>query len=44
MHATCIGVNGESAAENIVPVISGVTIDAELVSLNLSTMAWMYTL
>ena len=44
MCATCIGVDGESAVENVVPVTNGVATGAEFVSLNLSTIAWMYVL
>ena len=44
MHATCVGVDGESAVENVAPVTIGVATGVEFVSLNLSTMAWMYML
>ena len=44
MHTTCIGVNGELAVENVAPVTIGVAMGVELVSLNLSTMAWLYML
>ena len=44
MHATCIGVDGELAVENVVPVTIGVATGVEFVSLNLLTMAWMYVL
>ena len=44
MHTTCIGVNGELAVENVAPVTIGVAMAVELVSMNLSTMAWMYML
>ena len=44
MCTTFVGVNGGSAVENVVPVTIGVAMGAELVSLNLSTMAWMYML
>ena len=39
MHATGVGVNGESAVKNVVPVTIGVATGVELVSLNLLTMA-----
>ena len=44
MCVACVGINGNSAVENVVPVTIGVAMGVELVSLNLSTMAWMYTL
>ena len=44
MCTTFVGVSGGSAVENVVPVTIGVAMGAELVSLNLSTMAWMYML
>ena len=44
MCATCVGVDGESEVENVAPVTIGVATGAELVSLNLSTIAWMYAL
>ena len=39
MHTTGVGVNGESAVKNVVPVTIGVATGVELVSLNLLTMA-----
>ena len=39
MHTTCIGVDGELAVENVVPVTIGVATGAEFISLNLLTMA-----
>ena len=44
MRVTCVGVDGESAVENVAPVTIGVATGAEFVSLNLSTITWMYTL
>ena len=44
MHATCVGVNGELAVENVAPVTIGVATVVEFVSLNLSTITWMYAL
>ena len=44
MHVTCVGVGGELAVKNVMPVTIGVATGAEFVSLNLLTMAWMYVL
>ena len=44
MCATCVGVNGKLAVENVAPVTIGVATGMEFVSLNLSTIAWMYAL
>ena len=44
IHTTHVRVNGDLAVENVAPVTIGVAMCAELVSLNLSTMAWMYML
>ena len=44
MHATCVGVDGELEVKNVAPVTIGVATGVEFVSLNLSTIAWMYAL
>ena len=44
MHVICVGVDGESEVENVVPVTIGVATGVEFVSLNLSTIAWIYAL
>ena len=44
MRTICVGVDGESEVENVAQVTIGVATGAEFVSLNLSTIAWMYAL
>ena len=44
MRTICVEVDGESEVKNVAPVTIGVATGAEFVSLNLSTIAWMYTL
>ena len=44
MCVTCIGVDDESAVENVAPVTIGIATGVEFISLNFLTMAWMYML